>query len=124
MKTILMVEDDTHELTVLSDILNSEGYAVVVARDGAEALRILADQPIDLIITDRSMPGMGGLDLLKALQEKKSTIPAIMVSAYGEERLWGQAISFGAKDYLLKPFDPGEVLRLVRKYLGEKEKKK
>lgn len=124
MKTILIVEDDTEAQAVLSDILNNEGYAALLAQDGKEALQLLADQPVDLIITDRSMPGMGGLELLKKLQEKKIPIPAIMVSAFGEEKLWGQAIGYGAREYLLKPFDPAEVLKIVRRCLGEKDKKK
>lgn len=121
MKKVLIVDDDAHERTVLTDILGAEGFSTVAASDGREALKVLEREAIGLIITDRSMPHMDGFELLKTLHQKKSTIPAIMISAYGEEKLWGEALGWGAKEYLLKPFNPDEVVALIRKYLKEKK---
>ena len=87
------------------------------------ALGILEKRSVDLLITDRSMPGLGGLELLAKLRENKNRVPALMVSAYGEESFWGQAIGLGAADYLLKPFKAADVLTCVEKVLKETEKK-
>jgi DNA-binding response OmpR family regulator len=117
MKKILVVDDDQAARTLLKEILTAEKWEVVEAEDGQKALDMLQAQKIDLVITDRSMPAMDGLVLLKTLSEKRSTVPVIMVSAYGEEELWGQAIQLGAKEYLLKPFKAQDVLNVVRRFL-------
>src|SRR5579864_4686737 len=103
MKKVLIVDDDKDERTVLTDILSAEGFDTVAAEDGLMALKILEKQPVGLIITDRAMPQMDGMALLEKVREQKSTIPVIVVRAYGEEELWGEAIGLGAKDYLVKP---------------------
>ncbi len=118
MKKILVVDDDKNARAVLRDILIANAYDVMEAGDGQEALGIVHRDSVDLIITDRSMPGLDGLALLRALREEKRGLPVLMISAYGEERLWAEAIGLGAKDYILKPFDPDSVLKEVRKYLG------
>jgi CheY-like chemotaxis protein len=115
--TILVVDDEATTQNLLREILTVDGYNVVVADDGEEALRLLEKTPVDLLIVDRSMPRMGGLELLAKLKEKKLNIPSLVISGYGEESLWGQAIGLGAADYLLKPFEAEEVLRLVKKAL-------
>ena len=97
-----------------------DGYSILEAEDGEFALELIEKRPVDLLITDRSMPRMDGLALLTALKRKKKAIPALVISAYGEETLWGQAIGLGAVDYLLKPFKPEDVLRIVRKSLEKK----
>ena len=92
------------------------------AADGLMALGLLEKRAVSLLITDRSMPGLGGLELLTKLREKKIMVPALMVSAYGEESFWGQAIGLGAVDYLLKPFKAEDVLKAVEKaVLGTKK---
>lgn len=121
MKTILVVDDDPNARSVLKDMLAAEGYNVLEAMDGIEALAVLGRETVHLVITDRTMPGMDGLVLLKKLQEKKVTLPILMISAYGEEKLWSEAIRLGALDYIMKPFNIHQVLRLIKKHLaGEK----
>ncbi len=121
-KTVLVVEDDAHVRQLLRDILEPENFEVVEAPEPEIALRLVAQMKVDLIITDRAMPGMSGIEFLKTLQEKKYRIPALMVSAWGEEKLWADAIQYGAQDYLLKPFNADDILRVVRKTLKTKDK--
>jgi len=122
-KTVLIIDDDKNVRALLRDILAPEGLEVIEADDGTAALNILKDRKIDLLITDRSMPGMGGLELLKEIRSLKNTVPALMISAYGEESFWGEAIGLGALDYLVKPFKADDVIRIVRKSLFGGSKK-
>jgi len=123
VKKILVVDDDFSIRSLFKEFLEPEGYSVLQAADGRQALEILDAQAPDLLIVDRAMPGMGGIELLKALQDRHSAVPVIMISAFGEESLWGQAIGLGAQDYLLKPFTRGDVLKLVKKFTdGEKKR--
>lgn len=119
-KRILVVDDDDTARILLREILTPAGYHVIEAHDGEEALSLL-DKPggVDLVLTDRSMPVMDGMTFLKVMRDRKMDVPTIMVSAFGEDDIWGEAMGQGAKDYLLKPSRPEEVLRLVKKYLKE-----
>ena len=119
-KTILVVDDDPSSRQLLREILLEVGCLVLEAEDGELALEILDKKNVDLLITDRSMPRLGGLELLGKLREKGKMIPALVISTYGEETLWGQAIGLGAVDYLLKPIKTEDVLKIVRKALGKK----
>jgi DNA-binding response OmpR family regulator len=121
-KTILVVDDDDAARAILRDMLTDAGYDVVEAADGVIALGIMEKRTVDLMITDRSMPGLGGLELMGKLKEKKKLVPTLMVSAYGEESFWGTAIGLGAVDYLLKPFKAEDVLKIVEKSLQGKSK--
>ncbi len=118
-KTVLIVDDEASSRTLLREILVEGGYDVLEAADGLMALGLLEKRAVSLLITDRSMPGLGGLELLTKLREKQIMVPTLMVSAYGEESFWGQAIGLGAVDYLLKPFKPEDVLKNVQKALRE-----
>jgi DNA-binding response OmpR family regulator len=115
-KTVLIVDDEASSRTLLREILVEGGYDVLEAADGLMALGLLEKRAVSLLITDRSMPGLGGLELLTKLREKQIMVPTLMVSAYGEESFWGQAIGLGAVDYLLKPFKPEDLLKSVKKH--------
>lgn len=117
-KRILVVDDDAQMCALLRDILSGAGYEVQSAEDGLQALEKIRQDAPDLMILDRSMPRMGGLELLRALREENRSIPAVVVSAYGEERFWAQAIGYGAEDYLLKPFSNDVVLKIIKRKLG------
>lgn len=116
-KTILIVDDDEKIRTLLREILGTRKYQIVEAQNGREALDVIQREPVHLVITDRSMPVMDGLDLLKKLHEDKPEIPSLMISAYGDEELWGAAIGLGAEDYILKPFSTESVMKIVKKKL-------
>jgi DNA-binding response OmpR family regulator len=117
-KTILVVDDDDDNRSILREFLLEADYDVLEAADGVIALGLLEKRAVDLLITDRAMPGLGGLELLTKLREKKMMIPTLMISAYGEEAFWAQAVGLGAVDYLLKPFKPEDVLTLVQNALN------
>lgn len=119
--TILVVDDDASSRGLLREILEPEGYTVLEASDGKEALEMLNQKPIALVITDRSMPGMGGIELLRKMAAAKKPVPTLMVSAYGEEQMWGDAIGSGAQDYILKPFKAEDILKAVKKILSSGE---
>lgn len=121
MNTILVVDDDKPSRILLREILTPAGYQIVEAIDGQDALDLLSKLHVDLVITDRAMPRMDGLQLLAKLRERHGDVPAVMISAFGEESLWGTAIGLGAQDYVLKPFKQEEVLSLVKKILSKKK---
>lgn len=111
---ILIVEDDGETAGILSAHLRSSGYAVSLAKDGLEGLRIaLADRP-DALILDRSLPGCEGLDLLRRLRSAGGDMPALILSAKGNVRDRVDGFDAGADDYLIKPFALSELVARVR----------
>lgn len=114
-KKILIVDDDGSMRHMLSLILKREGYEVQAVGKGSEALNLVASESFDFILSDVVMPGMGGLELLQALKEKKVETTVIMMSAYGNLDTAVEAMKRGAYDYISKPFRPDEVLLALRK---------
>ena len=104
-KTILAVDDEPSMLRLLEISLKQAGYKPVLARDGKEALQIVKNQTIDLVVSDLHMPSMNGLDLLKNTRLDNETLPFIMVTAQGEIKTAVEAMKLGASDYILRPFD-------------------
>jgi DNA-binding NtrC family response regulator len=110
MGHILLVDDDPSVLFALSEVLESRGHHVVTASGGAEALsRVDIDAAFELVITDLSMPGMNGLELLEKIRARDVTLPVIMITAHGSEKAAVDAMKRGAYDYIAKPFDNDEV---------------
>jgi two-component system response regulator AtoC len=104
-KTILAVDDEPSMLRLLEISLKQAGYKPVLARDGSEALQIIKNQTIDLVVSDLHMPSMNGLDLLKNIRLENNALPFIMVTAQGEIKTAVEAMKLGASDYILRPFD-------------------
>ena len=104
-KTILLVEDDQRMRILTKDYLANEGFSVLEAENGFDALKTLSTTQIDLVILDIMMPEMDGLDVCRKLRERSET-PIIMLTAKSEEddKLLGYEI--GADDYITKPFNP------------------
>lgn len=119
---ILIADDEKGDNSLISDILSEAGYEVVAVSTGSEALQQLLGREFDLFIVDRVMPGMGGIELLNKMREQNIALPTLMISAYGEEKLWAQAIKLGAADYILKPYKASDVLNAVKKAFGLGEK--
>jgi DNA-binding response OmpR family regulator len=116
---VLVVDDDERVRTVVSWQLESDGFAVTHARDGADALdRIAAERP-DLVVLDLSMPGVGGLDVLARVRrdEPGPPLPVIVLSGRSGETDRIVGLDLGADDYLVKPFSPGELAARVRSVL-------
>ncbi|WP_338669550.1 sigma-54-dependent transcriptional regulator [Pseudodesulfovibrio methanolicus] len=112
--TILVVDDDESILEVLEARLLSAGLSPLLADRAETALEMLADEPVDLIVSDVKMPGMGGRGLLKEVMEHWPHIPIIMLTAHGTIPDAVGSIQNGAADYLTKPFDGKELVRRIR----------
>ncbi len=112
---ILLVEDDLSIVAGLKKELRSEGYEVEVALRGDDGLAAALAQPFDVVITDLRIPGLSGLDLVARLHEAHPKLPILMVTAFGTTDTAIEATKRGAFDYVLKPFDMGELLDLVAK---------
>jgi two-component system KDP operon response regulator KdpE len=110
---ILVVDDETQISRVLKTTLNSQGYEVKTASNGEAGFDAISDWLPDLLITDLSMPGMSGIDLCRAVRER-SSIPIIVLSVRGEEKIKIEALDAGADDYVTKPFSVNELLARVR----------
>ncbi len=115
MKTILVVDDEPNYRLILSELLKDEGYEVFTAASGAEAMKVLRETDLDLIITDMLMPGMTGLELLTEVKIFAQDLPVIMITAFGEVEKAVTAMQTGAFNYLTKPFNNDELLVSIQK---------
>jgi two-component system response regulator HydG len=114
---ILIVDDDDGVRFLLREILCEEGLDVEDAASGAEALAALERSPFDLVLTDLRMPGLDGMDVLRAAVARPRPPRVILLTAHGSERHAVAAIKEGAFDYLAKPFDPDELVACVHRAL-------
>jgi two-component system, OmpR family, KDP operon response regulator KdpE len=112
-RRILVVDDEPQITRVLRTTLSSQGYDIRAANDGETALEIMKDWTPDLVITDLSMPNMGGLELCRRLRTG-TRIPIIVLSVRSEEKTKVQALDAGADDYVTKPFGFEELLARIR----------
>ena len=118
---ILVADDDEIVRDVISSLLSREGYSVVAARDGFDAIRILRVEDISLVVTDLRMPGADGLEVLRYAVKNNSDITVVLLTAYGTLDTALEAITEGAYDYLTKPFKVQEVLILAEKTFRRSE---
>ncbi len=112
---ILVVDDDDIARAVVCHVLNGEGYSVVEAKDGIEAIKILGLDDINLVITDLRMPGADGLDVLKYAIGNNPDIAVVILTAYATLDTTLDAIKEGAYDYITKPFKIQEIIFLVER---------
>ena len=121
---ILLVDDEEKIRELLSQFLTLDGHQVQTAASAEMARTLLETRDFDLVITDLRMEGMGGLGLLSWLQEAGPSVPAMVISAYGDVSDAVEAMHRGAADYLVKPFDPSELAlradRAVRNFRLER----
>ncbi|MGC9357129.1 MAG: response regulator [Anaerolineae bacterium] len=123
MTSILLVEDHPIMRPTLRDILKLEGYTVVTAVNGEEALCYLEDSPTDLVITDFEMPVMNGLDLLRALRSnaRYAQLPVVIFTATTDPDVCDAALSAGVDAFLIRPITPQDLFDTVRRLLAERE---
>jgi two-component system NtrC family response regulator len=115
--TILIVDDEKNYLLVLEALLSAEGYETMTAQSGNEALRLIDESDLDLILTDMKMPGLSGMDLLVESKKRKPEVPVIMMTAYGTIEMAVEAMKKRAYDYITKPFQNEELKLTVKKAL-------
>lgn len=116
METILVVDDNREIVDSLGKLLAIEGYEILTACDGMEALDKMESAKVDLILLDVMMPRLNGLSALMKIREKHN-IPAIILSAKTEESDKVSGLSLGADDYIEKPYNPAELLARVKAQL-------
>lgn len=117
---VLVVDDDPPSLKMTAFLLAQEGYEVITADNGQDALRLIEDQLPDLAILDVMMPGIDGFQLLQRVR-RTMNLPVIILSAKGETADRVTGLDLGADDYLAKPFEPAELLARVRSVLRRAE---
>jgi two-component system response regulator HydG len=118
MACVLVVDDARSALRALEAILSREGYAVLMAASGEEALAILAKHEVDLVLCDVKMPRMDGLQVLQEVKTHDAGIAVVMMSGHGDITTAVSAMKEGAFDYLTKPLGKDDVLRTVQKALS------
>ncbi|MCV4234731.1 response regulator transcription factor [Virgibacillus sp. LDC1] len=114
--TILMVDDETEILKLMEIYVRNEGYTLLTASHGLEALEILKKHKVDLIILDVMMPKMDGIEACMRIREENNT-PIIMLSAKSQEIDKIAGLSIGADDYVTKPFSPLELIARIKSQL-------
>jgi DNA-binding response OmpR family regulator len=115
-KRVLVVDDDTKTVELVKLYLNRDGYRVLAAYDGIEALRLARESHPDLIVLDLMLPGLDGLEVCRRLREE-SDVPIIMLTARTTENDRLSGLGLGADDYVTKPFSPRELAARVRAVL-------
>jgi len=114
---ILVVDDDPHFLRVLSRVLSGADFQVMASSGACEAIEILRDEQFDLIICDLRMPDCDGLNFLQLVRHEGNDIPVIILTAYGEVETYLEAMNAGATEYLNKPINSEDLLKVVRSCL-------
>lgn len=115
METILIVDDERNYPLILSAVLQEEGFETLTANSGREALNILSQSDVDLVLTDMKMPQMDGIELLERIKDKEPGLPVIMMTAHGTVEKAVEAMQKGAYNYILKPFDNERLVIYVNK---------
>ncbi len=118
MENILVVDDEKNYTMIIGEILQEEGYTSITASSGMEALDILNNEIIDLILTDVKMPGMSGIQLLENIKEINPDIPVIIMTAYGSVEKAVDAMHRGAYTFILKPFENQALIAHIAKALS------
>jgi DNA-binding response OmpR family regulator len=122
-RTLLIVEDEPEIGRALKENLEIEGFTVFVSSSGEDALRLLGENPVHLVILDLLLPGMNGFETCEAIRKKRNEVPILMLTALGEEHQKVRGLELGADDYVTKPFGMGELIArikaLLRRAAGE-----
>jgi len=118
---ILIVDDEPHVRESLGAFLRDHDYDVDLAASGDEALVQAAERSYQLVVLDVRMPGLDGIATLRALKERQAGLPVLMITAYADVASAVAAIKGGAWDYVVKPFDPEQILNVVRNVVAHHE---
>jgi two-component system response regulator HydG len=118
---ILIVDDDPGQRSLLDSFLRKQGFTVVIAGSGAEAIETLRSGRFDLMVSDVRMPGLSGLETLRLVRKEHAKLPVLLVTAYADIRGAVEAMRDGALNYLAKPIDLDELLRTIQQAIGLKD---
>ena len=114
---ILIIDDEGGVRKLLSKVLNDEGYKVLTAANGGEAVGIVKEKRVDLALVDLRMPGIDGIETIRRIKKVNSSIVNIIITAYGQMESVREATSLGVFDYVTKPFDLEYIKALIRHLL-------
>jgi DNA-binding NtrC family response regulator len=117
MPTILIIEDEAKMRRLLELNLGDDGFKTLSTGDAETGLKLLAAEPVDLVLTDLKLPGMSGLELLQAAKQHNPALPVVVMTAFGSVETAVEAMKAGASDYVLKPFSLAEIRMVVHKEL-------
>jgi two-component system NtrC family response regulator len=117
METILIIDDEKNYLVILEALLSPEGYEIITEDNAMNALRLIRETDLDLIITDMKMPGMNGIELLEESKKINPELPVIIMTAYGTIERAVEAMKKRAYDYITKPFRNEELKLTIKKAL-------
>jgi len=117
MATILIIEDEAKMRRLLELNLGDDGFKTLSAGDAESGLKLLASEPVHLVLTDLKLPGMNGLEFLQAAKRMDSALPIVVMTAFGSVETAVEAMKAGATDYVLKPFSLAEMRMVVHKEL-------
>lgn len=112
IKSILLVDDEAEFISTLAERLRLRGYSATVALDGESALKILETEHADLALLDVMLPGMHGIEVLRRIRERLPDLPVILLTGQAGAKDGIEGMKQGAKGYLTKPVDLGELLEL------------
>jgi two-component system response regulator AtoC len=121
MDKILIVDDELNMRLVLKTLLKKEGYDVITASEGIEALKVLKGGDIKVVVTDLKMPKLGGMGLLDRVLQDYPSMPVILITAHGTVATAVDALKKGAFDYITKPFEQDELKNVVRKAIRTRQ---
>jgi DNA-binding NtrC family response regulator len=117
MPAILIVEDEAKMRRLLELNLGEDGFTTLSAGDAEAGLKLLRENPVDLVVTDLKLPGMNGLEFLQAVKRQNAALPVVVMTAFGTVETAVEAMKAGASDYVLKPFSLAEMRMVIRKEL-------
>jgi len=118
--SVLLVEDEENLASLVQSYLRQEGYTVRLAGSGADALRILEDEPVRLVVLDLTLPDIDGLEVCRRIRQR-SSVPVVMLTARDDESDRLAGLDSGADDYIGKPFSPRELVARMRAVLRRAE---
>jgi DNA-binding NtrC family response regulator len=117
MPTILIIEDEAKMRRLLELNLGDDGFKTLSAGDAETGLKLLASEPVHLVLTDLKLPGMSGLEFLQTAKQQNAALPIVVMTAFGSVETAVEAMKAGASDYVLKPFSLAEMRMVVHKEL-------
>ena len=118
-KRILIVDDQEDSRMILKSILENEGYAVDTVFNGEEALEIYPTKSFNLVMTDINMTGISGIELLRSIKSINDDAVVILLTGFSDIEKTQQAVKYGAADYILKPVQPLQFLKSIKKALSK-----
>jgi len=121
---VLVVDDDKNICILLSSLVEREGFEALVAEDGEMALKMIRSEDPDLLLLDIIMPGMDGMEVLRQAKDLDRELPVVLITGYADVQGAVKAMKAGAYDYLPKPFNDHEVIRVIHRALADRGLKK